>query len=204
VEDRSGPPPWLWKGAVLALTLALAGGLALSVAICAGWNSPRPTASPGWRLSGPLLLEVASSEQQVVVPLERPVRDFSLEAVATPLDGPDFNGYGLAFRLQEPERYAVFAVGGDGYLAVLHVGGGVETALLDWQQFPHVRRGRAANRLRLSCVGGTCHFWINDEYVASLSDVLGPVGDVGLWAHRFGEEQVRVEFSQVALWHGGR
>jgi len=198
--DEAHPPCWLWKGVLLALTLALAGGLALSAAIGAGWNNPRPTIRPECGPRGPILLRIAAPAEQAVYLLGQPMGPFTLEAVATPLDSPDFNGYGLIFRIQEPDRYDVFAVGSDGYLVVLRMEEGRETSLLDWQPFPHVRRGRAANRLRLSCAEGVCRFWVNDEYVTSLPDDLGPHGDIGLWAYRFEGEEARVEFTQVTVW----
>jgi len=202
VPDEPGPPRWLWKVALLALTLALTGGLALSMAIGAGWNNPRPPDPPDWRLPGPLLLQAAPPDGRAVRFLDRPAESFTLEAAATPLSGSEFNGYGLVFRAQEPGRYGVFAVGSDGYLAVLQIEGETETPLLDWQQFPHIRRGRATNRLRISCTDGTCRFWVNDECVTALPDDLGPSGDVGLWVRRFEGEAVRVEFARVAVWGG--
>jgi hypothetical protein len=194
----------LWKVTLLLLTLALTGGLALSVAIGAGWNDPRPPAPPDWRFPGPLLLQAAPPDRRAARFLDRPAESFTLEAVATLLGGSAFNGYGLIFRARQPDRYEVFAVGSDGYLAVLWVEGETETPLLGWQQFPHIRRGRATNRLRISCADGTCRFWVNDEYVAALPDEMGASGDVGLWVRRFEGEAVRVEFAQVAMWGGSR
>ncbi|HHH40986.1 MAG TPA: hypothetical protein ENK56_03155 [Chloroflexi bacterium] len=202
MPDEADPPRWLWKGVLWTLTLMLAGGVALSLAIGAGWNSPRPTAPPDRRLPSPLELTAAAPQRWETRLLDQPVGPFTLEAVAAPIEGSDFSGYGLVFRARSPEQYAVFGVGPDGYLAVLRVEGGIETPLLDWQQFPHIRRGRAANRLRVSCAGGVCHFWVNDEYVAAVPDELGPSGDVGLWVRRLEGEEVRVRFEQVALWRG--
>lgn len=200
MEDKAGPPGWLWRGVLLAIAASLAGGLALSAAIVAGWNNPRPARPPDWESSGPSVLEVARPDERTVVLLGRPVGPFALETVATPVDGSGFNGYGLAFRARGPDHYAVFAVGADGYVAVLEVLGETEAPLLDWQPFPHVRRGRAGNRLRVACADGVCRFWVNDEYLASLPDDLGPAGDVGVWLRRFEGEQVRVEFLRVAVW----
>ncbi len=196
----TSPPRWLWRGVLWALTLALAGGVALSVAIGTGWNSPRPAATPDWQLPAPLELTVAAPQRWVIYSLDHPAGSFTMEAVGTLTEGSDFSGFGLAFRIRSTDRYGVFAIGPDGYLAVLQVEEDVETPLLDWQQFPHIRRGRAANRLRLSCAGGVCHFWVNDEYVAAVPDSLGPAGDMGFWVRRFEGEAVRVRFEQVALW----
>ena len=59
------------------------------------------------------------------------------------------------------------------------------TPLVTWQQFPHIRRGRAANRLRVECRGANCDFYINDEYATSVEDDKWIEGDFGLWVHSF-------------------
>lgn len=202
MSGEIGPPRWLWTGMLLVLILALVAGLVLSVAIAAGWNTPRPPRMPQRRASGPFLLRVAPPDRDAVRLMGWPAVAFTAEVVAQPVGGSQFNGYGLAFRAQGPDRYAVFGVGADGYLAALRVNEGVETPLLEWQQFPHVHRGRLSNRLRVSCAGGVCHFWVNDEYVASLPDDMGPAGDVGLWVRRFEGGEVAAEFVQVTLWQG--
>ncbi|MGD1996849.1 MAG: hypothetical protein PVH62_08760 [Anaerolineae bacterium] len=189
---------------MLALTLPLTGGLVLAVGVGAGWNDPRPAAPATWQSRDELLLRVPPPGGQAVHLLDRPVGSFTLEATAAPLSSGRLNGYGLAFRAQDSDRYAVFAVSADGYLSVVRMEGHTEVPLLEWHQFPHIRRGRAANRLRLSCAGGTCHFWVNDEYAGSLPDDMGPAGDVGLWASRLEGGEVRVAFTQVAVWERSR
>jgi hypothetical protein len=181
-------------------TLLLAAGVALAIALGAGWNSPRPSPLPNWRLPSPLLLEVSPPAERTAHLLGWSHREFVAEVVATPRQGSDFNGYGLIFRAQGPEQYAVFAIGSDGYLAVLRVDGEEEVPVLDWQQFPHVRRGRAANRLRLACAADECQFWVNDEYVGSLAADWGDAGQVGFWARRFDGRAVQVSFADGAVW----
>jgi len=193
-------PGWLWRGTLLLATLLLAAGVALAMALGAGWNSPRPSPLPDWCLPSPLLLEVSPSAERTAHLLAWSHRDLVVEVVATPRQGADFNGYGLIFRAQGLERYTVFAIGSDGYLAVLRVDGEEETPLLDWQQFPHIRRGRAANRLRLACVADECQFWVNDEYVGSLAADWGEGDQVGLWARRFEGGTVQVSFAECAVW----
>jgi len=204
VGGEARPPRWLWRSALLALALTLTGGLALATAIGAGWNDPRPPTPPDWEVPGPVVLRAVPPDGATVRLLGRPMGRFTLEATASPRSEGDLNGYGLAFRAQGTDRYEVFAVGSDGYLAVLRVEGGVEQPRLDWQPFPHIRRGRAANRLRLACADGTCHFWVNDEYVASLPDDLGPAGEVGLWVRCSGAEDAMVAFAGVAVWQDRR
>jgi hypothetical protein len=182
------------------MALALAVGLALIAALALGWNNPRPTRPPDWRPAGLPLSLTTTSNRGAVTLLGWPNSDFTLEAEALPLSGPGFNGYGLVYRAQDADHYYALAAGSDGYYAVLRVAGGEETALVDWQQFPHIRRGHQANRLRVICSGSTCRFYINDEYATSTVDDTWSTGDVGLWARSFSEESVAVQFIDVRAW----
>ncbi len=196
---------WLWTGTLGLMALALVGALALIVALALGWNSPGPTRPPDWQSPGlPLRLEVGPNKanETTVSLLDYPGSDFTLEVEAFPLSSLDFNGYGLVYRAQDATHYYAFAVGSDGYYAVLRVAGDEETALVDWQQFPHVRRGRQANRLRVACAGATCRFYVNDEYAATVEDDTWLAGDVGLWVCGFGDGGVTVEFLNARVWSG--
>jgi hypothetical protein len=199
---------WLWTGTLGLMALALAGALALIVALALGWNSPRPDGPPDWQSPDlPLRLEAGPNEanETAVSLLGHPSGDFTLEVKAVPLSGPDsgFNGYGLVYRAQDVTHYYVFAVGSDGYYAVLQMAGNEEQALVDWQQFPHVHRGQQANRLRVVCAGATCHFYVNDEYATTVEDDSWLTGDVGLWARGFGERGVAVQFLNARVWADG-
>jgi hypothetical protein len=200
MSSREPVSRWLWNGALVLMALVLAGGLGLIVALALGWNNPRPTRPPDWQApSLPLRLE-ANAERAAVTLLGWPSDDFTLEGEAAPLSGPEFNGYGLAYRAQDEARYYAFAVGSDGYYAVLRVAGDEETVLVEWQQFPHVRRGRQANRLRVTCAGPTCRFYVNDEYATTTEDDAWLAGHVGLWVRSFGNETVAVQFLDLRAW----
>jgi hypothetical protein len=193
---------WLWRGGAGLLILIVTGGLALVVALLTGLNSPRPIQPPDWQAAGlPIALQAAPNTIAVRL-MERSYDDFTLEVEAVPLSGPDsgFNGYGLIYRAQDDVHYYAFAVGGDGYYAVLRIDGDEETALVDWQQFPHVRRATQANRLRVACEGATCRFYINDEYATAVEDASWLDGDVGLWVRSFEKEPVSVQFEGVRVW----
>jgi hypothetical protein len=199
-SDKScAPPRWLWHGTLGLMALVLIVALALVIALALGWNNPRPARLPDWQAPGlPLDLEAAPNETATSL-LGHSIGDFTLEVKAAPLTGSDFAGYGLIYRAQDPAHYYAFAAGGDGYYAILRVDGDEETALVEWQQFPHVRRGGQANRLRVECAGATCRFYINDEHAATVEDGTWIEGDVGLWVRGF-EENVPVRFISVHVW----
>lgn len=206
-ESSSEVPHWLWYAVVGGLALVVATALGLIVALALGWNNPRPSGPPDWQAPG-LPRRVQAPPDSAIIELlgslvggdsnARPA--FVLDGTMAPVAGPDFNGYGLAYRAQDPTRYSVFAVGSDGYYAVLRVAGDEVTPLVAWQQFPHIRRGRLANRLRVECSGATCDFYINDEYATSIEDDTWIEGDFGLWVRSFDEEAVEVEFTTVGVW----
>ena len=190
----------LWNLALGLMALALAVGVALVAALALGWNNPRPTHLPDWRPAGLPLSLITTSDRDTVTLLGWPSGDFTLEAEALPLSGPTFNGYGLVYRAQDTDHYYAFAVGSDGYYAVLRIAEGEETPLVDWQQFPHIRRGHQANRLRVICSSSTCRFYVNDEYATNTEDDTWSTGDVGLWVRSFSEESVAVQFTDVRAW----
>ncbi len=195
----------LWRAGLGALALALVGALALIIALSLGWNSPRPITPPDWQAPGlPLILE-SKPRDTIVSLLDHPRGDFVWETEAVPLPGSvsDFNAYGLVYRAQDSANYYAFAAGSDGYYAVLRMAGGTETLLVEWQQFPHVRRGQQANRLRVNCTASSCHFYINDEYASTVEDDVWLAGDVGLWARGFGDQDTRVKFTGARLWEKG-
>lgn len=193
---------WLWYGGVGLLSLILLVGLVLVVALLIGLNSPRPIRPPDWQAADlPTTLEAASNATTENL-LGQSYDDFTLEVEAIPLVASDsgFNGYGLVYRAQDAAHYYAFAVGGDGYYAVLRIDGDEEMSLVDWQQFPHVHRGQQANRLRVACQDTTCRFYINDEYATTVEDDTWLEGDVGLWVRSFEKEPVSVQFESVRVW----
>lgn len=202
MSSRTAPPPWLWRSVVFALAVVLGSGALLWAAIRSGWNAPRPSQPPDWQAEESIVLQVSPPEREAIDLLGGPVAAFTAETGATPQDQTAFNAYGLVFRAQSPERYAVFAVGSDGYLAVLARDGEGEIAWFDWQAFPHVQRGAETNHLRVACGDGACRFWVNDEYVTALPDEFGPTGRVGVWVGRRTEETLEVTFEGVSVWNG--
>jgi len=184
------------------LVLILIVGLVLVVALLLGLNSPRPVHSPDWQAADlPITLKAAPNATTVSL-LGQSLDDFTLEVEATPLSGPDsgFNGYGLVYRAQDSVHYYAFAVGSDGYYAVLRIDGDEEMALVAWQQFPHIHRGQQTNRLRVACAGADCRFYINDEYATIAKDATWLEGDTGLWVRSFDDSAVTVQIESVRIW----
>jgi hypothetical protein len=120
-------------------------------------------------------------------------------ALPTAVPSSGFYDFGLVYRAQDEIHYYAFVVGTDGYYTVMRVDGEQTTALVPWQQFPHIRRGRQSNRLLVTCVGPICSFRINDEYAATVEDDRWLSGDVGLWVRSPGDAGV-VQFTSARIW----
>ena len=178
--------------------------LHLIAALSLGWNSPRPSGMPDWEDPvRPRRLDAAAHTTALAL-LNPAGNDFAFEVIARPISGRESGSYsyGLAYRAQDPWHYYAFAVGADGYYAILRIDGSREILLAPWQQFPHIRR-RGENRLRVTCEGRSCAFAINDEYTATVEDDMWVKGDVGLWMRAF-DEAVSVQYQSVRLWTAQR
>lgn len=190
-------------GCLALMGIALV-ALSLITALALGWNDPGPRRPVDWTdPTLPRVLEAAPDSSDLAL-LYRPGGDFTWEVVAQPVAAPESGlyGYGLVYRAQDPSRYYAFAIGGDGYYAVLRVEGDEETSLVPWQQFPHIRRGLELNRLRVTCAGALCDFAINDERAATVEEEMWLSGDVGLVVLGY-DEPISVEFASVRLWQSG-
>ncbi|HET89257.1 MAG TPA: hypothetical protein ENN99_00740 [Chloroflexi bacterium] len=195
----------VWRSLQALTVLALIGPLVLVAALVVGWNSSCPPRLPDGQVVELSQDVLALPGETTVLVLDHVEGDFGLEVEVLPIAGPDsgFDGYGLVFQAQSAASYLVLAVGSDGYYAVLRTVGGDEVPLVSWQQFPHVRRGRQVNRLRVACVGSVCDFYINDEYATTIEQEIRLTGDVGLWVRSFGGEGVTVRCLSARIWCGG-
>jgi hypothetical protein len=189
----------------LAAVLALA--TVLVVALSLGWNNPRPSGDADWTAPGLPRAVTAPVETTTIQLLGHPGLSpetnrpgFILEGIAAAQSGPVFNGYGFAFCAEDESHYSVFALGSDGYYAILRVDANEETELVSWQQFPHIQRGRQANRLRIECEATVCEFYINDEYATTVAEDSWGDGDFGLWVRSFERQAVEAVFTTMGVW----
>ena len=195
---------WLWDSLLLALTLVAVAALVLIGALALGWNSPRRALPADWESPAlPRRVEITADATYLSL-LNRPTGDLVFEVIAVPLAGPvsDLYGHGLVYRAQDATHYYAFVVGVEGYYTVLKQDGSHVTALVPWQQFPHVRRGRQPNRLLVTCTGSSCAFRINDEHAATVEDDTWLSGDIGLWA-RSSDQAAALQFRSARLWLSG-
>lgn len=151
--------------------------------------------------------------------------DFDLRVTAQALEGPLNNGYGVVFRLVNPDNNYQFLVSSDGYYAVKRVLNGEERFLSAWIDSPIVNQGMdAPNHLRVVARGDQFQFYVNDELVElcipieadaistysggtcyggtmenTLIDSSIDAGRLGVIAESFNEPGVVVEFDNLLV-----
>ena len=199
---------------LLAMVLTI--GLGLAAALLLGWRSPTPHRAPDWTFDDLLWtqygdgsvtmaddgyqMRLSQPYQRAWAVADQPVADFEAEVVVHSLFPSEDVGFGLLYRYQDQANYYLFAVGGDGYYTVAVVQEGELTPLQVWQQWPHIRRGAAINRLRVRCEDTRCQFHINDEFTAETRNDVILTGYLGLWAETFSDGGLEVVFEKVRLW----
>ena len=213
---ESQAPTWLWWSTVSLLATVLAVGLGLVAAFLLGWRTPTPRRAPDWTFDDLIWtqhgdgvaaitnegyqIRLAQPDQRAWAVADQPVTDFDVEVVVRSAVPSEDVGYGLLYRYQDRANYYLFAIGGDGYYTIAVVHKGELTPLQVWQQWPHVRRGAATNRLRVRCEETRCRFHINDEFTTEIENDLFLAGHLGLWAETFSDDGLGVVFGRVRLW----
>lgn len=92
--------------------------------------------------------------------------DFDLTVQARPLEGPEDNGYGVMFRVQDASNYYQFLVSSDGFYAVQRAINGEIKLLSAWIDSPIVTTGlNVVNTLRVVAVGDRFQFYVNGQRV---------------------------------------
>ena len=92
--------------------------------------------------------------------------DFDLAVTGSAVAGPENNGYGVIYRLQDRSNYYTFMVSSDGYYQVTRVVNGDVTELSTWIESPVVNMGiGAVNRLRVVARGDQFEFYVNEQRV---------------------------------------
>jgi len=209
-----------WRVGVGFLIAVFATGLGMIAAFQLGWRSPTPHRSPDltlgaadwtWFGEGVSLPTEAGYHVHLAHPdagawatAGRRFGDGEIELRVRSLTPAEDVGFGLLWRYQDAANHYLFTIGGDGYYTVALVRAGELIPLRPWQQWPHVRRGAAVNRLRVRCQGPVCRFFINDEFTAEVTDTTFLSGDVGLWAQTFSDPALDVAFEEFQVWMEGK
>jgi hypothetical protein len=206
----------LWQSQLCLLVTVLVVGLGLVAALALGWRSPTPHRAPDWSTADLVWrgygagsatitnegyrIRLLGPDQRAWAVANQPVSDFELELDVHSLGTSEDVDFGLLYRYQDLSNTYLFAIGGDGYYTIAIVRQGQQFPLRAWQQWPHVRRGAATNRLRIRCRQTLCRFYVNGEFTAEISDDAFLTGSVGFWAQSFSDAGVDVVFEELRLW----
>ena len=126
------------------------------------------------------------------------------EVEATAVAGPENNGFGLMFFIDEATNdFYLFEISSDGYVWIGFCANGCDEVelLVDdgWFESELIRQGLGnTNRLTVEVVGGEMRFMINGQEAATATDTRLTSGDMGLLVETFDEGDVRVQFDNAA------
>lgn len=114
-------------------------------------------------------------------PTITPRTDFYLETAMQRTDGPIDSSYGVIFRLQEVDGFSYyrFRINDTQMYEVSRVAGGDEIGLIDWTATMAVEPG-TTNQLTVIGEGNQFTFFINDQFVDTLTDNALARGQVGI------------------------
>lgn len=120
-----------------------------------------------------LLLEAGDPNSGPFSVTQQYFGDFDVRVQATPIEGPEDNGYGLIFRLQDngnsnlsDDSYYWFLISSDGYYQVVRVLNGQSKQLSAWIPADAIQQGiGVTNWLRVVARGDHFRFFINNTPV---------------------------------------
>lgn len=181
-----------------------------ALASCSGeeglpWSDDFSDPSSGWQAESDASAEVRYDDGVMLVLVRWPdklswasagrdLSDFRLSVVATQVSGPDDNEYGVLARMQDRQRFYIFAISGDGYYRVVKRDGDQEAQLSgDWAQSDAINQGVASNLLEIICKGETMTMLVNGVPLAQVRDTSYERGDIGLYAGTFRDPGTGVE-----------
>jgi hypothetical protein len=186
--------------------------------------TPMPTAGPllyeedygdpssGWWTSSDADYEVAYQDGEYVFTIftddygvwawaGKYFEDFILNAEAGQVSGPDQNNYGVIFRFQDSSNFYRFSISGEGQYAVHRKLNDDWEDLVPWTDSPAINDGVGWNSLRVACQGPYMNFYINDIYVADVTDDAFLGGDIGFYAGTSeGATDLEIAFDNLQVW----
>jgi hypothetical protein len=125
--------------------------------------------------------------------------NFYVEITANPNYCKGEDEYGLVVRNLDGDHYRL-ALSCDGRAKVDRVRNGLsrQAGWLESRAVPSV--APSSSRLAVWAAGSQMHFFVNDLYLFSITDSLLFKGNIGVFVHTSGEDDVSVSFSNLQVW----
>jgi hypothetical protein len=122
---------------------------------------------------GLLRINVGNVDSLPFAEVKQHFGDFDLRVQATATEGPENNGYGVIFRLQnkdntspDDDSFYLFMISSDGYYQLVRSVEGQARELSTWIPSPVVNTGiGATNHLRIVAKGNQFQFYVNGQPV---------------------------------------
>jgi hypothetical protein len=127
--------------------------------------------------------------------------DTMVQVMATKLDGPDDNVFGVLCRYQDAKNFYFFLISSDGYCGIGIYQDGGEILLSSDAMLPSeaINQGEDTNHIRADCVGEELSLYINGALAAQAIASDWARGDVGLIAGTYDKPGTDLLFENFSV-----
>jgi len=113
------------------------------------------------------------------------LNDFRLDIDARQAMGANDNGYGVAFRMKDPENFYRFRISGDGWTRFDKKVNSQYVVIRDWERSSLINQGVASNHITIIANGSLFTFYVNGSEVYSVTDAQFSSGYAGVMGNSF-------------------
>ena len=128
--------------------------------------------------------------------------DFIMEVDARQVSGPNNDAYGVIIRYGiEADDFYSFIISGDGYYAFTVDGAkhADPEFLVDWTESPVINKGTQTNRLKISAIGSSMKYYVNEQLLGEVQDSRFTTGTIGFIAGSIDEGGVQIAFDNLRI-----
>lgn len=126
-----------------------------------------------------------------------PMRDGVIQVDTEWLGERDTHGYGIIFRLEDPDNFYFFWLAAQGYWIVGKAEGGSASVLHSWT-FSEAVQPHGRNTMRVGMTGSQFSCYLNGTRVFQFQDTTFPSGEFGFYT----QQGVYAAFDNATVWEG--